>query len=840
MPKKKACKPSRARAKRPKQQRTYAQEQTQVQSTTTETTNFVLQQQTQELTQSLLLASISSILHLRDLINPACFRLTHFDVDSSEPWSYEDWKTGNVKTKHNNHTQSMHLLQREGSLKAETFMDYLENGAFDAIQKGFLRAFQLKIFTDPDHQENVLETHTLHFSYHRPAGTANKEVAGVEMVGPEGKHLSLVNLKIGLAEFVRSLSTYVDNLPELPEKRYFKPKLFYTDDCPDGYEAPGFSAPKTAAVIFPQNEELVKKTHRLGNYSGGFHSVDMSISHVQWLDKSDGAIPPESDLVYSKQVSATPEMVTQTVELEAPLQHQAAFDTGRLAETSRRATKLMSQPPQTQTQEALPRSRSSSVDVDVLRSRFKARPTISDLPTEGPTIAQKDSGVYNERQALGGLLAPGNATNLYRVTTFPETPRVKESSKTISERESSLPAPAIISQTIRRDGVSVLEGNSVTNATHGDQVLQRNATQSGLDSQDGSERLILKDLRQKPESQAHDTQPMGYNNAATEAANASIQEHNRLRLTRAKIEELNEKRRLRDTCGLRTQSEKNKVGSTDVISCQCGLNQEEEDNMGASDTRIPLEHACYRCLEDVVESGGARRRLKELKNFTLLRRAIRTVEDNGFHDETSFAQAIGGCNLQTASDVVARLLSEKAVFMSDSGKKSVFNKANDSRCKVVTTEPERSVMMNKFFNPLYNVENYVSRRQTMCNTKAETDRAGKYVQGDHGASQRNREAQQSVEATSQESQGDRVALSQASDGGQPRNTSGERAGLIGRSSLSERSQFRLKSDLKLNKGPKSDDARKRISTDGLNPPRPTKRIYHASPMVFTRGMSADA
>ncbi|KAL1652339.1 hypothetical protein SLS58_000466 [Diplodia intermedia] len=176
-----------------------------------------------------------------------------------------------MKAKHNDHTQSMHLLQREGNTKTQAFMDYIEDGAFDAIQKGFLRAFQLKIFADPDRQENVLETHTLHFSYHRPAGTADNAVSGIEMTGPEGKRLSLVNLKIGLAEFIRSLSTYVDNLPELPEKRYFKPKLFYTDDCPDEYQAPGFIPPKTAAVSFPQNDELVKQTHQLESYSGGFH-----------------------------------------------------------------------------------------------------------------------------------------------------------------------------------------------------------------------------------------------------------------------------------------------------------------------------------------------------------------------------------------------------------------------------------------------------------------------------------------------------------------------------------------------------------------------------------------
>lgn len=55
------------------------------------------------------------------------------------------------------------------------------------------------------------------------------------------------------------------------EQRFFKPKLFYTDDCPDDYQAPGFCAPKSTIVNFPMNEELEKKTYQLNSYNGGFH-----------------------------------------------------------------------------------------------------------------------------------------------------------------------------------------------------------------------------------------------------------------------------------------------------------------------------------------------------------------------------------------------------------------------------------------------------------------------------------------------------------------------------------------------------------------------------------------
>lgn len=91
-----------------------------------------------------------------------------------------------------------------------------ENGAFHAIENGYLRAFQLRIFEDPDHPENVLETYTLAFSYHRLAGTDGRVVSGVEVTGPGGKRASLNNIRIGLTEFMQNLVEFLDKLPDLP------------------------------------------------------------------------------------------------------------------------------------------------------------------------------------------------------------------------------------------------------------------------------------------------------------------------------------------------------------------------------------------------------------------------------------------------------------------------------------------------------------------------------------------------------------------------------------------------------------------------------------------------
>ena len=43
-------------------------------------------------------------------------------------------------------------------------------------------------------------------------------------------------------------------------------------------------------------------------------SVDMTISHMQWSNQSDGAIPPESDLIYSEPVSSTSDVADETTQ----------------------------------------------------------------------------------------------------------------------------------------------------------------------------------------------------------------------------------------------------------------------------------------------------------------------------------------------------------------------------------------------------------------------------------------------------------------------------------------------------------------------------------------------
>lgn len=83
----------------------------------------------------------------------------------------------------------------------------------------------------------------------------------------------------------------------------------------------------------------------------------MTISHMQWSNQSDGAIPPESDLIYSESVSSTSDVADETAKSTSSFQDQAALSTGSHRKTPTKVG-LAQQNLPAQSQIRRPRSRS--------------------------------------------------------------------------------------------------------------------------------------------------------------------------------------------------------------------------------------------------------------------------------------------------------------------------------------------------------------------------------------------------------------------------------------------------------------------------------------------------
>lgn len=91
-------------------------------------------------------------------------------------------------------------------------------------------------------------------------------------------------------------------------------------------------------------------------------SVNMTISHVQWSNQSDGAIPSESDLIYSETISSTSYVADETVQSTSSFQGQAALSTGNHMKTPPTTAELAHQKLPAQSQIRRLRSHSSFPD----------------------------------------------------------------------------------------------------------------------------------------------------------------------------------------------------------------------------------------------------------------------------------------------------------------------------------------------------------------------------------------------------------------------------------------------------------------------------------------------
>ncbi|EKG13121.1 DNA-binding HORMA [Macrophomina phaseolina MS6] len=649
----------------------------------TEAVIAVSQQQSQELAKSLLLGSLSAILYSRDLIRETSFVEACFDVHADEPWSYEAWKTGSIKARSD---------------------DGAENGAFDAMQQGYLSAFQLRIFEDIDNPDNLLETYTLSFSYHNSIRSYGRAVSGVEMTGPEGKRASLNNLKAGFANFMGLLTEFLGTLPDLPERRYFKPKLFYNGNCPVDYQAPGFKKGSTSLANFTQADGLIKRIYQPSNYQGGFHSVNMSVAYLQWPNQCGN--PSPTGLRYTD-----------------PLAQHSADASNTRNFNERADARKSTRDPSGNGSLQHPFGADQHLGTSLEETDGNNSSEIADFTIVGRSNMRANAAFGSDHAGMrhGGCAPPKPTIRLKRKSSG-ETSASAVKAKTHRTNRNKIHDSTSRPDDKRGSGEMPTEEPGRSSRTL---VSSQDTVRLDADIQDLRERAILRSMRKESTPAQEDTQTM--NEAPPDDGITERGKPVKIQLIPYKLGDLNERLRLAQAHGLddKQQNSRSTPGTEDedAITCQCGWLEDEDDNMifcdwcktwqhcfcygfrGVSDPRIPKQHACYKCLFKGEDSYKARQTLRDLQNFTLLRRGIHIIEDSGYHDNATFATALGVRDRQTASFTFKRLESEGVVVAATGRKKKGF-KSGKPRYEIVSQEPERSAMMRKFFDPLYKITQY--------------------------------------------------------------------------------------------------------------------------------------
>ncbi|KAE9993975.1 hypothetical protein EG327_002015 [Venturia inaequalis] len=241
------------------------------------TTQLVTQKQSQELAQTLVHGSISCIAYLRDLFPDQCFE-EHGFSSSNKHIPYKDHASG--KSQSRSGGSKLRALRRGHNDNVDSFLDMLEKGAFEALEKQVLRAIQINISEQEDKPNHVVESYTFTFSYQTsPEGA--KTLAGVTMKDPSGADTTVKNVKYALHMFIRKIIALCETLPELPARKYLYMQLYYTDDCERAYEPPGFAACRDTRLWFAEHDGWTRQTQDCGVLDAGYHAVSLKLSHLQ-------------------------------------------------------------------------------------------------------------------------------------------------------------------------------------------------------------------------------------------------------------------------------------------------------------------------------------------------------------------------------------------------------------------------------------------------------------------------------------------------------------------------------------------------------------------------------
>ncbi|OZJ03389.1 hypothetical protein BZG36_04002 [Bifiguratus adelaidae] len=181
-------------------------------------------------------------------------------------------------------------LQRGYSQEADTLLDWMELGIFDALERKYLRAILLGIHLDPESPDRLSECYTFKVTYPHDDNAAHINIEH-EVMGGSNKKQSVLNTAKGssttplnkeelakvVRQLIRRLIIITQTLKPLPDNRYISMKLYYCDErTPPDYEPPMFKAGDAQKDIFAFPEK--PEEHIVGSLATTYHSIRMHVS----------------------------------------------------------------------------------------------------------------------------------------------------------------------------------------------------------------------------------------------------------------------------------------------------------------------------------------------------------------------------------------------------------------------------------------------------------------------------------------------------------------------------------------------------------------------------------
>ncbi|KAH7103909.1 HORMA domain-containing protein [Auriculariales sp. MPI-PUGE-AT-0066] len=225
-------------------------------------------------------SGIANILYSRGLVPEDCFHEKDVDVGN-----------GSIQGRP---AKLRHL--KRGSVNEVDRIIAIREGAFDALEKGYLRAMTVAIYLDQEHPNNVVESYTFAITYEREPDTG--ELQPVLSISERLQHVRLgeggrpamINkfptvrdVKDAVRGLIKHLTMTMDAFYQLPRRCFVNFKLLYTDNTPDNYEPDCFSPGDPGQEKYHLNTHSSDERPEVTIYKPldtGHHSLKVSVASV--------------------------------------------------------------------------------------------------------------------------------------------------------------------------------------------------------------------------------------------------------------------------------------------------------------------------------------------------------------------------------------------------------------------------------------------------------------------------------------------------------------------------------------------------------------------------------
>ncbi|KIW62466.1 hypothetical protein PV04_10639 [Phialophora macrospora] len=190
------------------------------------------------LVQIFLNAALACIAHARELVPwiAPCFCTRYIDqivIDGEQNAKalYSSFQA--LTPKDAGQGQEVKILVRGGHRRADQILEMLEEGVFDALERGYLQDLQVFVTKTSEGQLSVLENYHFVFAYEQG------RVSSIQ-VNPTNHTFTLENVHKSFKASIRALLRSLRGLPRLPARRRLGMSLAYNKSCPALYQPPGF------------------------------------------------------------------------------------------------------------------------------------------------------------------------------------------------------------------------------------------------------------------------------------------------------------------------------------------------------------------------------------------------------------------------------------------------------------------------------------------------------------------------------------------------------------------------------------------------------------------------